>query len=188
MRNKKMEKYRDSLINSKSDYIYKLSEINRQIDELIPTYKINCEGAFDNNIIRKINRKIFGDLIKNNRHLEDKIEKINIELIEKKYANRYLYSDIEPYEVVEEITPNKYKIRWMKSVQTEDSKQKLKDSFVVGGFFGHYDNNLQEWDITPCETSQPFAIRRHKDGNWYDIYHCRYSISNKPIKFYDFNF
>ena len=76
----------------------------------------------------------------------------------------------------------------MKSEQTEESKKKLKESFVAGGFIGHVENDLQEWDISSQNETKPFAIRRHKDGNWYDLYHRKYVISSKPIKFYDFNF
>ena len=136
----------------------------------------------------KLFRDTFGDLHDKREWLIKEIKKLELELLEKKYANHYGYSDVEPYEVVEEITPNKYLIRWMKSVQTEESKNKLKESFVVGGFCGHFDNDLQEWNIASCEDVLPFAIRRHKDGKWYDVYHRKYVISSKPIKFYDFNF
>lgn len=188
MRNNKMNEYRNSIIKKKSDSASELFEVERVINDLYPEFKSKCEGVDDCNIRHKYFREVFGDLYNKKKHLEDEIRKFNIELIEKKYANRYGWSDIEPYEVVEERTPNMYKIRWMKSVQTEESKKRLSDSFIAGGFCGHYDNDLQEWNCTSCEDYECFTIRRHKDGNWYDIYHRKYSISNKPIKFYDFNF
>lgn len=188
MRNNKMNEYRTALIKRKSDLVSELEETERTINDLVPEYKSKCQGVEDFNIRHKYFREVFGDLHDRKRNLENEIKKIDVDLIDKKYANRYGWSDIEPYEVVEERTPNMYKIRWMKSVQTEESKKRLSESFVAGGFCGHYDNDLQEWNYTPCEDSECFTIRRHKDGNWYDVYRRKYVISDRPIKFYDFNF
>lgn len=186
--NGKMKSHRESLAVHKAEYENQLIEVEKRIAECEKQWRERCKEIYDCNIRMKHFSSIFGDLPNKKKHLFDEIKKMELELLEKKYANHYGYSDIEPYEVVEERTPNMYLIRWMKSVQTEKSKKELKDSFVAGGFCGHFDNDLQEWDITSCEDNQPFAIRRHKDGNWYDTYHRKYCISSKPIKFYDFNF
>ena len=183
-----MENHRKSLALRKEEYESEFREVCETISSLNQDYRKKCDSVDDCNLRMKLFRETFGDLHDKREMLIKEIEKLELELLEKKYANNYGYSDVEPYEVVEEITPNKYLIRWMKSVQTEESKQKLMDSFVVGGFCGHFDNDLQEWNITSCTDNKPFAIRRHKDGNWYDIYHRKYFISDKPIKFYDFNF
>lgn len=188
--NKNMEKYRETLSLRKSEYLAKLDEIDKMISECQEEYHERCKNILDLSFGSRMKqvREVFGDLPRKKEDIESEIEKIELELLEKKYANRSGYSDIEPYEVIEERTPNMYLIRWMKSVQTEKSKKELKDSFVAGGFCGHFDNYLQEWDITSCEDNQPFTIRRHKDGRWYDAQHNKYCISSKPVKFYDFNF
>ena len=186
--NKNMQKYRETLSLRKSEYESRLVELCNKLLECEILWRSKRQESADTDIMMNNFREIFGELPKEKEFLTNEINKIELELLDKKYANKYGYSDIEPYEVVEERTPNMYLIRWMKSVQTEKSKKELKDSFVAGGFFGHFDNDLQEWNITSCEDNQPFAIRRHKDGNWYDTYHRKYCISSKPVKFYDFNF
>lgn len=114
-------------------------------------------------------------------------EFLETELIEKKYANEILYSDVKPYEVLEERTENLYLIREMKCTEKEESKQARFQSFVPGGFCGTFDNNLQEWEIVPDESAPVLKIRRHKDGIFY-LNGRRFSISEEPIRFYDFNF
>ena len=188
MKNKRMGKHRETLALRKVEYETELSDVCEDISIRGQDYRKKCNGIDDCSLRMKLFRDTFGDLHDKREWLIKEIKKLELELLEKKYANHYGYSDVEPYEVVEEITPNKYLIRWMKSVQTEESKKKLKESFVVGGFFGHVENDLQEWDISSQNETKPFAIRRHKDGNWYDSSHRKYVISSKPIKFYDFNF
>lgn len=107
---------------------------------------------------------------------------------EKLYANRIGYSDVDPYEIIEKKTDKLYVIREMEAVETEESKRKRIKSFIPGGFFGHFDNDIQEWDIKPKKDGWTLKIRRHKDGYFYDTMGQRYSLSNKPVKFYDFNF
>lgn len=188
IRAKKMEQYRCSLVKEKDGYLKELEKIKEYLSECQSEYRNICKDNLDEKKRNQHFRRIFGDLPQKQREIECKIKKIDTELIEKKYANRHGYSDIEPYEVIEEKTPNMYTIRWMESVQTEKSKKELRESFVAGGFLGHYDNNLQEWNCTPCEDYGCFTIRRHKDGNWYDVNHQKYFISDRPIKFCDFNF
>ena len=109
--------------------------------------------------------------------------------MEKKlFANRMGWSDIEPFEVIEQRTEKLYVVREMEAVETKESIIARNKSFVPGGFFGHFDNDLQDWDIKPKEKGFTFNIRRHKDGHFYDTCRQRYVISEKPIKYYDFNF
>lgn len=124
---------------------------------------------------------------KERRELEKEKAFLETELIEKKYANELLFSDINPYEVIEEKTANKYLIRKMKCTETEASKQARAKSFIPGGFCGRFDNDVQEWEIVPDETAPILAIRRHKDGFFY-LNHIRFSITSEPVKHYDFNF
>ena len=109
---------------------------------------------------------------------------------DKHYCNRYYYTDIEPYEVVEYVNEKTLIVRSMNAELTSESEQALKDSFVAGGFSGHYDNDLQEWDITPNEQGTILKVRLHKDG----YYHAagdkgtRFRLSARPVKWYDYNF
>jgi len=105
------------------------------------------------------------------------------------YMNRHGYTDMHPYEVIRIDTPKKMIIREMLAVETEESKKRRKETFVPTGFLGVTDNDVQEWDIRSQDTSDfDFAVRLHGDGYWYDANGGRYSMSDKPIKFYDFNF
>lgn len=188
MKNRKMDVHRKTLALRKDEYESEFRDVCELISMRGKDYRKKCNGIDDCSLRMKLFRDTFGDLHDKREWLIKEIEKLELELLEKKYANHYGYSDVEPYEVIEEITPNKYLIRWMKSAQTEESKKKLKESFVAGGFIGHVENDLQEWNISSCDETEAFAIRRHKDGNWYDSIHRKYVISPKPIKFYDYNF
>lgn len=106
----------------------------------------------------------------------------------KTYANRMGWSDIEPFEVIEQKTECLLVIREMEYKETEESIKKRNQSFVPGGFFGHFDNDLQDWEIKPKEGGYTIKIRKHKDGCFYDTCGHRYTLSDKPIRFYDFNF
>ena len=103
----------------------------------------------------------------------------------KLYANYCGYTDVEPYEVVEVRTANKMMIRAM------DAKldPTWKRDFHPGGFFGHTANDRdQRWFITPNPEAPVRAIRKHKNGKWFDKHGNRYAIDDHPIKFYDHNF
>ena len=76
----------------------------------------------------------------------------------------------------------------MECKETSESIINRLQSFDPGGFFGHFDNDLQDWEIKSKEGGYTTKIRRHKDGNFYDTCGNRYTLSDKPIRFYDFNF
>lgn len=121
--------------------------------------------------------------------IKARIDELHIETLEKKYANNIMYTDVNPYEVIEEIDAKTYMIREMKANITEEASKKLKQSFVPGGFVGHFDNSLQEWDITSDETAPIIKIRKHKDGFFYTPKNGRrFRIDDHPVKRYDFNF
>lgn len=101
-----------------------------------------------------------------------------------KYANQFGYSDVEPYEVVKVISEKTIEIRAM------DTKAlPWKRDFHPGGFFGHTSNQEeQKWDITSNENNPVFRIRLSKNKGWRNAGGSRFKLSDKPIKFYDFNF
>ena len=110
------------------------------------------------------------------------------ELIKEKYANKILYSDIMPFEILAQLSDNVIQIRMMDAKLTEESKRLLQESFRPGGFMGNTDNDLQKYDYSPNENNVTVIIRRHKDGRWYDRGGCRYILSDKPVKKHDYNF
>lgn len=121
--------------------------------------------------------------------LKKHIEQYELWLGNHIYMNRHGYTDMRPYEVIRIDTPKKMIIREMLATETKESKKRRKESFVPTGFLGVTDNDVQEWDIRSNPDPQfDFAVRLHGDGYWYDANGNRYTISDKPIKFYDFNF
>lgn len=103
-----------------------------------------------------------------------------------KYFNRVLSSDINPFEVIEEKTDRLIIIREMKSELLNPSD--VNNTFVPGGFFGHFDNSIQKWDISSHNDGCTMEIRLHKNGQWKDRFGVRYIPSDEPVKKYDFNF
>lgn len=105
------------------------------------------------------------------------------------YANQHFYTDVEPWEVVKICTDKKVLVRKMKTALKPAAHQALADSFVPGGFFGHTNNDLQEWDFTSDENGETVEIRRHKYGDW-RIAGCstRFYLSDTPEKYFDYNF
>ena len=185
--NKNMEKHRQALRERLSVLESEKSYIELEKERLYNEYRIKSK-ELDGHEAYKLFKDIIHDIIKKSSDVQKKIDNIRKDLLEKKYANLLLYTDIEPYEVVEEMTPNLYIVRPMKAVQTKESIEKIKESFIPGGFFGHFENDLQEWIIAPDEEADTIRIRRHKDGVFYDTHGGRYAISDKPVKKYDFNF
>ena len=106
----------------------------------------------------------------------------------KNYANRIMFSDIRPYEVVRVLSENRIEVREMNAVETEASRKARSNTFHEGGFLGNCDDSNQEWDITSNPNNTITTIRRHKDGKWYCSGGSKYILSDTPKKFYDFNF
>ncbi len=100
------------------------------------------------------------------------------------YANHYGYSDVNPYEIIRRISDKTIEIREMKA----ERDLEWKPEFVSGGFCGTVVNqNEQRWIISSDESAKPVRIRLGKNG-WKDSYGNRYGLSDKPVKFYDYNF
>jgi hypothetical protein len=101
-----------------------------------------------------------------------------------KFANHLGYTDVTPYEIVRVVSDKTLEIREMKCERDES----VKMEFVVGGFSAICLNQRdQEWFITSDESAPVKRIRLGKRG-WKDKYGHRFDVSDKPVKFHDFNF
>lgn len=111
-----------------------------------------------------------------------------IMLQEKKYATLHLWSDAHAYEIIEEKNDKVILVRQLKATIKKDAQKALHDSFVPGGFCGHFDNDLQEWDFASDESNPIETIRKHKDGRWYGLGKARFTIEAEPYERFDYNF
>lgn len=97
----------------------------------------------------------------------------------KQYCNRHLFSDIMPYEVVSTVSRRKVIIREMDAILEEAPK-----TFHEGGFCGHFDNSEQVWRCVSNESNPLIPITLTKKGWGQGMYR----MSDKPMKFYDYNY
>ena len=101
------------------------------------------------------------------------------------YANQYGWSDVNPFEVVKVISDKTIEVREMDAERDES----VKLDWAVGGFAGHCINQRdQKWFITSNEQNPVVRIRLSKTGVWKDKHGRKYGLSDKPVKFYDYNF
>lgn len=101
----------------------------------------------------------------------------------KKYANKILYTDIIPYEVVK-YTKKTITIREL-AVERDPN---WKPEIIVGGFAGHCINqDEQKWIYKTDEHMPLIRAYLHKDGCYYNR-GDRYRLSDKPVYYYDYNF
>ena len=117
-----------------------------------------------------------------------KIDNIEKELADVLYLNEILYSDVNPYEVVEMITPNKWIVRELDATLKPEAKKDIQESFCPGGFVGHVDNGYQEWDIRVNEKNPLITVFRGRKNRYFKIGGMPMSMTLSPIKIYDFNF
>lgn len=100
------------------------------------------------------------------------------------FANRFGYTDINPYEIVEvNETGKTIKVRQMDA----ERDPSWKPEFVVGGFAGHCVNNSesdQKWVITSNPDNHVLSLRLSKNG----FAKGEFWVDNYPRKKYDFNF
>ena len=101
-----------------------------------------------------------------------------------RYLNAQGWSDVTPFEVLS-ITPSG------KTAIVREMKAERDPSwtpiFISGGFADHcVDNKEQKWIITPDADGFVTKVRLTKKG-WKSVMGCHVA-SDKPVKFYDFNF
>lgn len=100
------------------------------------------------------------------------------------YANHIGYSDVNPFEIIRKISDKTIEIRAMNAERDPN----WKPDFVPGGFCGTVVNQGdQRWIISSNAESPVVRIRLGKQG-WKDANGRRFQLSDKPVKFYDYNF
>lgn len=129
----------------------------------------------------------YSKICANIKMLKSKLAYIETERCEPLYASQIMFTDVVAYEVIERSTPNKFIVRRLKAVETEDSVERRKKSSQVCGFAGHVDDYLQEYSFEsdPCGTI--IELRRHKDGK-FGRGKERWILTTEPYEKYDFNF
>ena len=100
------------------------------------------------------------------------------------FANKLGYTDVTPFEVVRVVSDKTIEVREM-SADRDDS---VKLDFHVGGFSAHCsDQDAQKWFIKSDEAGRVIRIRLGKQG-WKSACGSRFSLSDQPVRFYDYNF
>ena len=101
------------------------------------------------------------------------------------YANQYGYSDVYPFEVVNVISDKTIEVREMDAERDES----VKLEWAPGGFAGHCINQRdQKWFITSNPSNPVIRIRLSAKKGWQDKHGRRFGLSDKPVRFYDYNF
>lgn len=101
------------------------------------------------------------------------------------HANYYGYSDVTPFEITKKVSDKTIEIRRMDyELVNADELQ-----FHVGGFVANCSNQRkQKYTFTSNLDNEVVRLRLQKDGTWKDKYGCSHKLSDKPIRFYDYNF
>lgn len=98
------------------------------------------------------------------------------------FANHIMWTDVQAYEVIKIVSDKCVVIRRMNAEMVQKPTQ-----FHVGGFSAHCsDNYSQKHEFTSCELNPTMRIRLTKTG-WKNG-NLKFSMSDFPSEFYDFNF
>ena len=99
------------------------------------------------------------------------------------YANQHGYSDVNPFEVVRQVSARTLEVRAMHA-----ERATWTPDVYVGGFSAHIANqDDQRWTITPDASAPVVRIRLGKHG-WRNRDGQRFVLHATPVKFRDFNF
>ncbi len=106
-----------------------------------------------------------------------------LDIADTPFANRLGYSDVNPYEIVRQISERTLEVRALHAERAD-----WTPDVHVGGFSAHISNQGdQRWTITPDVNAPVVRIRLGKRG-WRDSNGNRYDLNASPVKFFDFNF
>lgn len=104
----------------------------------------------------------------------------------KQFFNQKFFSDVEPYEIVEVVSPKRVKVRAMDS--------KLLNKPVYNEHHRITNNRELEYAYTSNEENREVIITKRKDGNWYQMghksghYEVKFLNESTPCKYYDYTF
>ena len=168
-------------------YWTELEELYHLLEELLAATENNKSPEEITSKIQHIKIEL-RSLNKKRNECMSKINNIEKELADVLYLNEILYSDVNPYEVVEMITPNKWVVRELDVTLKPKAKRDIQESFCPGGFVGHVDNGYQEWDIRVNEKNPLITVFRGRKNKYFKIGGMPMSMTLSPIKIYDFNF
>ena len=182
---------REELIKIKAlmkDIDSQITIYRKEIEELRTSSNKNGESLQELTLKQKNIKEELMLLREKRDEFMSKIDSIEKELADVLYLNEMLYSDVNPYEVVEMITPNKWVIRELDTALKPKAKRDIQESFCPGGFVGHVDNGYQEWDIRVNEKNPLITVFRGRKNRYFKIGGMPMSMTLSPIKIYDFNF
>jgi hypothetical protein len=179
----KVVKHHASLITRSNELSVLVKNAEEQLEiyyDMAKKYKDDHKAKME--IYQNINK------IRRMRDLfQEEIDDIKCETADVVYLNEVLYSDINPYEVVEMISPNKWVIRQLNTKLKPSAKDNLQKSFCPGGFVGHFDNQEQEWEISIDESAPLITVQR-RGKHSFKLNGMSMTMTSNPIKHYDFNF
>lgn len=164
---------------------------NAQMRELKAMYKEHCYSGGNGSIqvwwdyIAKQPKELVSEIVDHMFKIEERLKDFKNGYYFKnkvrKYCNERGWSDVHPYEVVEVISNKTVKVRAMDTKQT-----KFPSECHIGGFAAHYADNRsgQDYEYISNPDNPIKTIRLGKKG-WAQ---GRFYMSDKPYKFYDYNF
>lgn len=109
----------------------------------------------------------------------------NITLENATHANHYSYSDITPFEIIRKVSDKTIEVRRLESELINGNDLE----FHVGGFAANCSNQRdQKYTFSSNPENHVVRLRLRKDGLWYCKYGNKHRLSDKAIRFYDYNF
>lgn len=102
------------------------------------------------------------------------------------YFNEKLYSDFNPFELIEVVSPKKVKIRKMNAVRVDVPVYDNNNQIV--------NNHEIRYEFSSDEDGYEITVTKRKDGNWYQLgrksgnNEVKYLNESKPYKYYDYGF
>lgn len=165
-----------------------LDDLRSEMYEAWKIYKAVWGDSDHVDAIRSNEFESYMSLKKQVSALEDNLDFHEIMAQPHAYATEHLYTDAHAYEILEEKNAKTMLVRRLKATIKPEAAKALHDSFVPGGFCGHTDNDLQEWNYESDTTAPIETIRLHKDGSWKSASGHTFIISAEPHEFYDYNF
>lgn len=147
-------------------------------DEAWSEFLIKMKNSIGEDQFKAIAKSVFNDNDEARKRLRNYTQSDLFRNRIRKYCNYHGYSDIDPCEVIEVVSPRKIIVRQMDAVLTQSPVQH------IGGFCANTENDTQRWECKSNESNQTIVLTLTKKG-WGQ---GQYRMSDSPRKFYDYNF